>query len=296
MNIEKFLKETIALPPQFGVTEDAETKRNELITTSAQYKVATTPTEANSLGEAARDIQTFIRDVESLGLSLRQPLNAASKQIKAVEDDYLAPLRAEKERCERITGNYFAAERRRVAKENRLRQLEIQWLEQARLDAERKANEERERVARENRKAEERARATEAKITNAKQLEAAIKAEAARKEAAEKARLEAEALAEQARKASEAAQAAIRAPLPEVHKVGGVVTRRVMRWEVTDLKALVKARPELCKIEAKPSAIQSTCVPRFLKDSDEVDTTSVQGLKLWWEDDTSTKRWGSGTV
>lgn len=291
MQLTTLIKEAISLPVQFGITEEAEQTRNELILQSGQLTTCTTVVEANSVGEASRDIRTFTKTVRDIGLALRRPLTAALTKIKAIEDDYCSPLEQEQARLERLATDFAQAERRRVAEEERVRQAEIQRLERERIAAEQKANEERERVARENREAEERAKAAEAAITNKKQLEAAIKDEAVRKEEAAKRQAEADAQAEAARKANEASQAVIRAPLPAAHKIGGVTTKRVMDYEIVDLKKVYATRPDLCTLEIKPSAVRAVCVPRFPQSSDEVDAETIPGLKLFWKDQSSTRKW-----
>lgn len=293
MNLTHLTIQPAPSEQRFDLAPAAEQQREDLLAYSSEFTVATTTAQANSLGEIARNIRTFVKSVRDMGMGLRRPLKAAQDRIKAIEDDYLAPLEQEQARLERIAGDWAASERRRVAAEEAARQAEIRRLEAIRLAAEQAAWAEAELVARENREAEERARAAEAKITNAKQLAAALKAEEARKAEAARQQAIADAEAEKARLANEAAQAAIRAPLPEQHKIGGMTTKREMCYEVTDLAALVKARPELCKIEAKPSAIRAVCVPKFLPSSDERDTTSVPGLTLWWADSTSTRRWAT---
>ena len=65
----------------------------------------------------------------------------------------------------------------------------------------------------------------------------------------------------------------IATPGPEVDRAKGKTTKQVLKWEVTDLMELVKHNPQLCKIEAKPSAINATCHPNL----------PVPGLKLWFE-------------
>ena len=61
--------------------------------------------------------------------------------------------------------------------------------------------------------------------------------------------------------------------MPAEARAQGQTLRKVLKWEVTDLRALYLARPELCKLEAKASAINVSCVPEL----------PVPGLKLWWE-------------
>lgn len=71
-------------------------------------------------------------------------------------------------------------------------------------------------------------------------------------------------------------QAVMAEPIVERAVAQGQQLRQVLRWEVTDLDALYRARPDLCRIEAKASAIQAVCVPEM----------PVPGLKLWWEEKT----------
>lgn len=68
-------------------------------------------------------------------------------------------------------------------------------------------------------------------------------------------------------------QAIIATPEPVLEKAHGQTMKQVLKWEVTDLMALVKARPDLCTIEAKKSAINASCHPDH----------PVPGLKLWFE-------------
>jgi len=237
MNLETLIREVVPPLPQFGIDPAAEETRNSLLITSFQLKVATTAVEANSVGEAARDIRSFIAATRALGMSLRRPLKAAQERIKYIEDDYLKPLEAEQERLERVQGEFTKAERERVALEATARAEAIAALERDRLAAE--------------------------------QLGDPALAKAA----------------------SEEWLKAVTVPLPEVHKVVGQTTRRVMCYEVTNIAKLAAARPELVKIEPKASAIRSVCVPRFLETSDERDDQTVPGLTLWWDDATSTRKW-----
>jgi hypothetical protein len=96
--------------------------------------------------------------------------------------------------------------------------------------------------------------------------------EQARAKAEEKARLD---LAAEAKTDQEFA-AVMAEPIQEEQRARGQQLRRVLRWEVTDINALVKSRPDLCKIEPKASAIQAVCVPEM--------PNLPPGLTLWWEE------------
>ena len=96
-----------------------------------------------------------------------------------------------------------------------------------------------------------------------------LEAEQVRVAAEMKARLE---LAAEAKTDADFAVIANEA-MPAEAQAQGQTLRKVLKWEVTDLRALYLARPELCKLEAKASAINVSCVPEL----------PVPGLKLWWE-------------
>lgn len=238
MNIEKLVREAVPALPMFGVAPEAEQTRNELLLASLGCKSVGTVAEANSVGEAARDIRTFVKGVRDMGIALRAPLRQAAERIKRVEDDYLTPLEAEQGRLEALAYAWHQAEQRRVAAEAAARQAELD-----RLAAEAKAA---------------------ASLLAASEAPADV---AAGKELAEA--------------ATGQWEAAVRAPLPEAQKIGGMSTRRVMRVEVTDLHALYKAAPNLVRLEANLAAIKATCFPEH----------PVPGLKLTWDEVVNTRKW-----
>ncbi len=238
MNIEKLVREAVPALPLFGVAPEAEQTRNDLLLASLGCKSVGTVAEANSVGEAARDIRTFVKSVRDMGIALRAPLRQAAERIKRVEDDYLTPMEAEQGRLEALAYAWHQAEQRRVAAEAAARQAELD-----RLAAEAKA--------------------------------------AASLLAASEAPADVAAGKELAAEAGETLANLLRGPLPQATKIGGMSTRRVMRWEVTDIKALAAARPDLVRMEPKAQAILSTCFPEH----------PVPGLRCWWEEVVNTRKW-----
>jgi hypothetical protein len=150
--------------------------------------------------------------------------------------------------------DFQLAEQRRVAEEERKRLAELARIEQERRGLEAKA-----------------AAAAE-KARTAKQQERAAEAEA------------------EANLAALKVQEALRAPLPQVEKPKGMAVRRDVKWRCDDVRKLYAARPELCNLEAKASAIRAVCFP--VQEATEIapDTTTVPGLALWWETNASTRR------
>lgn len=289
--ITKLTNERVTLPASFTEAVETTTIKARMLDETKAITSVTNANEADNAGFKARGLQTYIQIVKGLGLAERRPLNDAAANIKRIEDEHIAELLKEKDRLERLQGDFKKAEERRVQEEERIRKSEIARLEQIRLDAERKAQEEKERAELENRKAEEAARERERNIKNKRELEAALKAEEKRKAEAEERLRIANEEAERARQAAAAQQSAIMAPAPVVHKVLGVSTRKVLCYEITDLKAFAAARPDCVKIEPKPSAINAVLTP-FGKDATESnpDDKQIPGIKLWWGEKTSTKR------
>lgn len=285
--IEKLINTQIVLPASIALPEESKTIRAVLLADS-DFKAISTREEADAVGVAARDIRTHIKAVRDMGMSLRRPLVEIQKQVKAIEDDYCKPLEERQGRLENLITSHARAEALRVAEEERKRAEEVRRIEAERIAAETKARQERERIEREAREAEAKAKAElQNQERTASELFKAGIAEEKRRQEAEEARAKAEAEIEQARvNALAKLSVAVAAPIVE-HKVAGAATRRVVKWAVTDEKALLKARPELFKIELKRSAVNAVCFPNsYEATADNPDATSVPGLKLWYAEET----------
>lgn len=230
-------------PEITGLSPEAEAIKADLVLSAGKVSSVTCAQEQDTAASVSRDLRTYVKQVRALGLEFRRPLTTFAAKVKEAEDAHVAGLETEQKRIERLVLDFTEAERRRVAEEERKRAEEVERLNRERLAA------------------EEKARKLAEKAETPKQEDAAEEAAAA------------------AFLAEQQVQAAIIAPLPQVAKAAGMSTRKVMRWEVTDINALVKARPDLCKIEAKGSAILAVCVPEV----------PVPGLKLWWETTINTR-------
>jgi dTMP kinase len=225
------------MPDNITLTHDAEEQSRSLAVRAQTVLGVTTAQEQAAAVAIARDIRTYVKQVKEFALEMRRPLNAVAAKIKEVEDTHLSSVVPEQQRLERQVADFQMAEARRVAAE------------------EAKRREAEERLLRERLEAEEKAMKAAARMQTEAGLAKALEAE------------------QRAKEAEAQLQAALRAPLPTVAKASGVAVKQVLRWEVVDINALVQARPDLCRIEAKASAIQATCVPE----------RPVPGLRLWWE-------------
>lgn len=245
MKLVKFFKETFKLPTLLGVTAEAEDQRNQLALAATGIKSVINANDHQAAGAVLANIQAYIKGVRDAGLSFRRPMNDFTSLVKSTEDQHLAPLLNEKERIGRLVADFAVQEARRVAEEERKRMAEFEAKERARQEELRKAEEARLKALESGKK---------------KDLKAA-EAQAAKAEAA-----------------TEQVQTLIAAPMPEASKAAGISVRKVLKWEVTDIMALVKDRPDLCNITPKASAIQAVCIPEM--------PNKPAGLKLWWENKT----------
>lgn len=241
--MKSLIKETIKLPVTFSINAEAEQARNELALRGRDITTITTAASNAEAAEVVRDIRAYIKSVETARQTLTKPLLEGQRLLKTLSDDHCAPLLAEQQRIERVAVSFAQAEARRVAEEERKRQEALAKAEEERQEAERVAA---------------------AKLAKAEASGSTRDIKAAQK-------------AEQAVIAAETAtQNIVMAPPAEVARTKGQQTKKVLCFEVTDINALVKARPDLCKIEAKASAINATCTPDMAK--------VPPGLRLWYED------------
>jgi hypothetical protein len=288
--IEKLIDAQIVLPDSVALPDETKAIRSILLADSNFTAIATRE-DANAVGESARSIRTHIKAVRDMGMNLRRPLKATQDRIKAIEDEYCKPLEDRQGKLENLVTSYAKAEALRVAEEERKRAEEVKRIEAERVAAEAKAREEKERIEREAREAEEKLRASAQgqNMTASELFRAGMEAEKRRAEA-EEARAKAEADIEAARVAcSEALSVAVAAPI-EAHKIAGVATKRVCKWEVSDEKLLFKNRPELFRVELKRSAVNATCFPNsFEATAEKPDIVSVPGLRLWYENEAVTR-------
>jgi len=234
------IKEKINLPVGYSVTADAEEARNEIALRGASITAVATAAQNDAAGVVVREIRGYVKAVEAMRQTLTKPLLDGQRLLKALSDDHCAPLVAEQQRIERLAVQFAQAEARRVAREEEERQAAYR-----KAEAERAALEEKARIAAE-------------KANTEKQQVKAIQ------------------LGQAATAAAEQVAAVLATPPPVMSKSKGQQVRRELRVEVTDIRALAAARPELVKFEPNLAAIKALLVPE--------SPNMPPGLKLWWED------------
>ncbi len=105
-------------------------------------------TQFHLLVNANRSLGELIKAVEKTEDELRKPVNAKLKEIRALRDEFLGPIRAEQIRLTNIQDDYRRAELNAQREEEKRLAEEQRKAQQARDDAARKIREEEERIAR----------------------------------------------------------------------------------------------------------------------------------------------------
>jgi len=227
------INEPISLPVDWSINKRAVKDAAELAL-KAGGVVAIADKESNdAAGLVVRDLRVYCKAVEAMRVAETKPLLEAQRLVKFLVDSHLAPLLAEIKRIEKMGTAFLEAEEHRVLAEQKKQREEFEAAQRRQFELDDAARKAAESGGR------------------LAQFEANKKLEAAK----------------------EVTAAIIAAPEPEAIRARGQSIKQVLKYEVTDIYALVKARPDLCKIEEKASAINATCHPNM----------QIPGLKLWYE-------------
>jgi membrane protein involved in colicin uptake len=233
---------TVALSDySINSTDEAKEIASNLHTELTAIATVTTPDAQLVATNVARDAQSFLKRLEASRKAVKSPVLEIGRKVDALADELAAQVKAEMQRVGALVAKFQQAEAIRVEQERIERQKREAEAMAAARDAARKERELAEKM--------------QSEADFAKALEA--EAEAKRKEAA--------------------MYATLTAPQPAAIKAEGSATRRVLRYEVTDIKAAYAAAPHLFSVEIKPSAVTSTCN----KD------TVIPGMRFWEELTTS---------
>lgn len=224
-----------------STTDEAQIIASNLHTELAEITLVDSPATQAIATQRAVAAQTFLKQLEKSRKDVKAPILEIGRKIDALADELAAPVTAEMKRVGGLVAKFQQAEAIRVERERAEREKrEREAMEAARLaaEAERKAAE---------------------AMKDEASLAAAVKAEAEAKQ-----------------KEAEMYQT-LTAPKPAAVKASGSVTKKVLRWEVTDIHALYKAAPHLVKLEPNVMAIKSTCSSK----------DNLPGLRVWDELDTN---------
>lgn len=251
-------------------TEEARHSRDLILHLAAPISKVSNPEEAESVAIVLRDAKAFCSLVEAARTAHKAPILDQGRKIDTLAKELSSAVEGEAKRIGQILGA-FTAEQSRKAEEAR----QAAWKEEQRILRER---EEKERIERE--KAEAQQRELERKQSVARNQENADKyaaeaeqrrIQAAKAEEARQAEMERQIIATRQQAASVAAL-----------KPAGISSRKVLKYEVTDIVALYEAAPMLVKMEVAPAALKEA-----LKNLRPDQT--LPGIKHWYEADVSVR-------
>lgn len=187
--------------------------------------------------ERLRELKAIEAATEKSRKEVKAPVLDLGKKVDAVAAMFVVPVRQEIQRLSMLITGWEAEQRRKAAEIERQRQEEARRVEAERLRLEAEAR----RLEEEKRKA-----AAAAAEPSMEELIAARRRE--RELEAERQRLD-----EEQRKKS--AELQIQAAVADPGKAEGVQYREVWEFEVEDVVALWRARPDLVEMKAKRSEV-----------------------------------------
>jgi hypothetical protein len=219
------------------ISPEVRNQLEQLVLSAGGIKSVTKSDENKLAGNCVVAMRKHVKDLTAERMVITRRFDDAKKIVMDFFAEHNKPLEDEIDRLQKLGNNYIEDQQRKVAAQEKKQREEFEAAQRAQFALDEAA-----------RKAAESGSIAQQMVANRK-LEAA--------------------------KAN--VQTIIAAPKPEMTKAKGQTTKQVLRHEVTDILALVKARPDLCKIEAKASAINSTCHPNL----------PIPGLRLWFETETT---------
>lgn len=220
----------------------AEAEKQHLLDMASEITQVTNAAEQAVAVLRGRGIKSWLNAVEAARKAVKAPVRRVEARIDEIAETHSAELVAEMERLNFLVRVFQEKERKRVEEENRLREEEVRRAEAAKREADSKAAAAVEAVTEK-----------EAGLTEAEQ---AIMAQ------------------EEAKAAQENFEVAVRTPIAEATRATGMTVRTdVVRFEVTDAKALYAVHPEWFELVPKR---------RIIGDSITKDT-KLAGLKVWTE-------------
>jgi hypothetical protein len=234
------------------------TFRDTQLGVSAQLTTITGISEFAIVRQRIAALKDLAKEAESSRVAVKAEPLRITREIDAEAGAFTSPITAEIKRLEKLANEYAA----KVEAERRAAQIEA---ERKRIEEERKIREEQEAALR---KIQEEKSALEA--AKASQAPATAQGTIANPFAALTQEIKTEAAIEAVKRESEAklaavAQVAVVAPTMPV--------KREQRWEVVDINALAKARPDLVVV-----AVATAKINAAVKACNE-----IPGLRIWEE-------------
>ena len=233
--------------PAVQIATDAYAKRDAAIQDASTVRVVRDALTSQMAVDALRPIKELAKAVEKHRKEIKEPVLALGRLIDGTAKEFCVALEQEEARITKLLNTYQAEQDRIAREEEAKRQAEIRRLQ----DEERKRQEEAARKEREAKAAQEAAERAAREAVNAEERKVAM--EQARLADEERRRLAAQAAQEAA--IARQAEAKAMQPTQTPQRSEGASVQRPWAFDLIDVNALHKARPELVELTVKRSEI-----------------------------------------
>ena len=124
----KLVKEPIKLPTTYTVPAASIKARDRLLDVSSQFTEVTCVNSQANVAALARNLRTLTKDAKAVCAPILKAIKAAGDAVRKLQNDYIAPVEAEQERCERMLVDFHKREEDRAKAEAAATQAEIERL------------------------------------------------------------------------------------------------------------------------------------------------------------------------
>ncbi len=219
--------------PQITLTNQARSTRDALLVEAGECQMLEDQLDADAAAELLKRLKGWTRQVEAGRTTVKAPVLELTRKIDGLAAELVAQVEAQSHRISRMLGEWQAAERR-------------------------KADE----ALREQRRKEEELRQAAAAQMAAAEIETDSTAQAEQRKA--------EISQQYQQQVAEGRQAIVATAAP---RIAGTGVREDWKFEVTDIRALYQAHPELVILEPNNAAIRA-----IVKHNRQ-----IPGLRIWKE-------------
>lgn len=240
-----------------SVTAEATLLRSRALEMASGITAVTNAEEQARAVAAIAELKGLVKKMEASREDVKRPVITLGRQIEATANEYKGELETVAKRINDMVNAFFREETRKA--------------EARRKFAEDMAEKKRQREAEEARLASEEAEKLRQQAQKAETVQESLDLTAQAQEAEQTAQHAEE-------RAADIAPAPV---LAAPARVAGMSAKKIWKHEVTDIKALYAARPELVKLEPKTALINSAIA---MEESKE-----IPGLRIWEEIDTTVR-------
>lgn len=227
----------------------AELKKGELLTAAnAAPAIKDAATQAIAF-KALSDMKSWIKAVEIARQEVKKPVLEATRTIDRLAAEYILPLTQACTGLEMLLSRYHDEEKKRIEEDQKLKDEEIALQKQIEEEAAWEAK--------------QAAKMLESEDASEEDLQRAVDAEADAKMAAKRTEL------------------ALRNPvITTPTRQAGMVVRDVVKWEITDAKALYAAAPHFFRLEPNRAVITGSVTKDTVLPGLKVTTGTKVGARV----------------